>query len=103
VGFDKQATEEARESLYRSALDILPALENYPVEHHWAGLRPGSPQGIPYIGAVPGVEGLHVNAGQYRNGLVLAPASTRLMADLLLQRSPIIDPAPYSLSARPRS
>ncbi|MCP8688491.1 glycine oxidase ThiO [Marinobacterium sedimentorum] len=103
VGFDKQTTAEARESLYRSALDILPALENYPVEHHWAGLRPGSPEGIPYIGAVPGVDGLHVNAGQYRNGLVLAPASTRLMADLLLQRSPIIDPAPYSLSARPRS
>jgi glycine oxidase len=86
--------------LYRSALEIVPALADYPVEHHWAGLRPGSPEGIPYIGEVPGVRGLHVNAGQYRNGLVLAPASTRLMADLLLKRRPIIDPAPYRLSAQ---
>jgi glycine oxidase len=100
VGFDKQTTTEARESLYRSALEIVPALADYPVEHHWAGLRPGSPEGIPYIGEVPGIRGLHVNAGQFRNGLVLAPASTRLMADLLLKRSPIIDPAPYRLSAR---
>ena len=100
VGFDKQTTDVARDSLYRSALEIVPALADYPVEHHWAGLRPGSPEGIPYIGEVPGVRGLHVNAGQYRNGLVLAPASTRLMADLLLKRRPIIDPAPYRLSAQ---
>ncbi|GGO88239.1 putative D-amino acid oxidase [Marinobacterium nitratireducens] len=100
VGFDKQATEDARDSLYRTAIDILPQLADYPVEHHWAGLRPGSPEGIPFIGAVPGYRGLHVNAGQYRNGLVLAPASTRLMADLLLDRTPIIDPEPYRLSGR---
>lgn len=100
VGFDKQTTEEARDSLYRTAIDILPQLADFPVEHHWAGLRPGSPEGIPYIGAVPGVEGLHVNAGQFRNGLVLAPASTRLMADLLLGRKPIIDPEPYELAGR---
>ncbi|MCA1769611.1 MAG: glycine oxidase ThiO, partial [Halomonas sp.] len=41
-----------------------------------------------------------VNAGHYRNGLVLAPASTRLLVDLLLGREPILDPAPYALNGR---
>ncbi|ABE57856.1 Glycine oxidase ThiO [Chromohalobacter israelensis DSM 3043] len=97
VGFDKRTTEAAKGSLYDSALSIVPGLADCPVEHHWAGLRPGSPDGVPRIGAVPGVEGLWVNAGHYRNGLVLAPASTRLLADQLLQRTPVVDPAPYRL------
>jgi glycine oxidase len=98
AGYDKTTTAEARESLYDSALRIIPALAECPVEHHWAGLRPGSPDGIPFIGAVPGIGGLHVNAGHYRNGLVLAPASTRLLVDQLLGRTPIVDPEPYRLS-----
>ncbi|MGB0732514.1 MAG: glycine oxidase ThiO [Pontibacterium sp.] len=99
-GFKKITTKTARDSLYQTALDIVPALSKYEVEHHWSGLRPGSPEGVPYIGAVPHYENLYVNAGQYRNGLVLAPASTRLMADIVLQRRTIIDPAPYQLDER---
>jgi len=99
-GFDKTPTSQARESLYQTALNIMPALADFPVEHHWAGLRPGSPEGIPYIGQVPGYRGLSVNAGQFRNGLVLAPASTKLQADMLLGRTSIIDPAPYALEGR---
>ncbi|MDF2182326.1 glycine oxidase ThiO [Neptuniibacter sp. CAU 1671] len=97
IGFVKRTTEEAAKALYASALEIVPALANYPVEHHWSGLRPGSPDGIPFIGNVPGYQNLFVNAGQFRNGLVLAPASTRLLADLVLQRQPIVDPTPYQL------
>lgn len=100
VGFDKQATDEIRQSLYQTALNICPALENYELERHWAGLRPGSPEGIPYIGAVPGYRNLYINAGHFRNGLVLAPASTRLLGDILLQRQPVIDPEPYKMVGR---
>lgn len=98
-GFVKITTAEAREELYSTAVEIFPLLEHTPIEGHWAGLRPGSPSGIPYIGAYPGIAGLYFNAGHYRNGLVTGPASARLAADLLLGRKPVMDPAPYALDA----
>nr|WP_028240854.1 glycine oxidase ThiO [Stutzerimonas azotifigens] len=100
AGFDKTPTEDALASLRVSAAELLPALGKAEVVRHWAGLRPGSPEGIPYIGEVPGHEGLWLNCGHYRNGLVLAPASCRLLADLVLGREPIVDPAPYAPAGR---
>jgi glycine oxidase len=97
-GFDKATDQEALMSLRRSAEGIVPALADYPVAYHWAGLRPGSPDGVPFIGELPGWKNISVNAGHYRNGLVLAPASTHLLVDQLLGRPPLIDPAPYQMT-----
>lgn len=99
-GFDKTPTDEALESLRASAAELLPELADMQPVAHWAGLRPGSPEGIPYIGPVPGFDGLWLNTGRYRNGLVLAPASCRLLADLMSGREPIIDPVPYAPAGR---
>jgi glycine oxidase len=99
TGFDKQTTQAARDELFDIATRRFPVLREHPVEAHWAGLRPSSPAGVPYIGPHPGISGLFVNAGQFRNGLVLGPASARLLADLVLQRDPIVDPAPYAWTA----
>ena len=99
-GFDKTPTDTALESLKASAQELIPALTDAEVVGHWAGLRPGSPEGIPFIGEVPGFRGLWLNCGHYRNGLVLAPASCQLFTDLLLARAPIIDPAPYAPAGR---
>lgn len=96
VGFDKRTTDDALESLRETAFQILPKLRNYEVEHHWSGLRPGSLDGIPLMGAVPNYRNLFTSAGHFRNGLVLAPAAARAMGDLLLKREPEIDLAPYS-------
>tara|TARA_R100001244_G_scaffold262_2_gene652 strand:- start:14432 stop:15535 length:1104 start_codon:yes stop_codon:yes gene_type:complete len=100
AGFDKTPTEAALASLKASAVELLPALADAEVVGHWAGLRPSSPEGIPFIGPVPGFAGLWLNCGHYRNGLVLAPASCQLLTDLLLGREPIIDPAPYAPAGR---
>lgn len=97
TGFDKSVTEAAHEKLRAAAISLWPALADADCVAQWAGLRPGSPNGIPFIGEVPGQPGLWINAGQFRNGLVLAPASARLLCDQLLKRSPVMDAAPYQL------
>lgn len=98
AGFDKTTDKVALASLRQSAEAMVPALAACPVAHQWAGLRPGSPVGIPFIGALQEWPNVFVNAGHYRNGLVLAPASTHLLVDQLLGREPIIDPVPYQLT-----
>lgn len=97
TGFDKTVTSNAREELMAEASRIIPALKDAEVEHHWAGLRPGSKSGIPYICAINGIEGLFLNTGHFRNGVVLGPASARLMSDLILERQPILDLNHYKL------
>lgn len=96
VQFDKTPTEEALASLKASAIELLPELSKATVIKHWAGLRPGSPNGIPYIGEVSTHPGLWLNCGHFRNGVVLAPASCDLLVDLLLDKTPRMDPTPYS-------
>lgn len=95
VGFDKSITDPAREDLHRAALALVPKLADYPLEHQWAGLRPGSPTGIPWVGPHPSCRGLYINVGHFRNGVVLGPASVRLLVDQLLGRASFTDPAPY--------
>jgi glycine oxidase len=98
--FDKTATDAARADLTDFALRSLPALRDYPIEKHWGGLRPGSPEGIPWIGRHPSVDNLYFNCGHFRNGLVMAPASARLLADQVLGRAPCLDPGPYRIEGR---
>ena len=99
TGFEKRTTQAARDELYEIATTRFPILKQFPVEAHWAGLRPSSPAGVPYIGRHPGIDGLFINAGHFRNGIVLGPASARLAADLILGREPILDPTPYGWTA----
>lgn len=97
AGFDGAPTVAARDSLLATARQMLPALAGVEPELHWAGLRPASPAGIPFICRLAG--DLVVNAGHYRNGLVLAPASAQLGVELLLGERPSIDPEPYAIGA----
>jgi glycine oxidase len=96
--FNKNTTIAARERLTDFALNLLPALKKAPLLHHWAGLRPGTEQGIPYIDKHPNITNLSINAGHFRNGLVMGPASAQLMVDLILNRPTAVDPAPYQLN-----
>jgi len=96
--FNKSTTAEARDQLTEFALRLMPALKNAPLIHHWAGLRPGTEHGIPYIDKHPEICNLSINAGHFRNGLVMGPASAQLMVDLILGRPTAVAPDPYQLS-----
>lgn len=95
VGYEKKTTTAARDELSWAAVDVVPALREYPIEHHWAGLRPGSPDDAPFIGEHPNIKGLFVCAGHYRNGFATGPASAQLVVDMMLGRQPMVDPAPF--------
>lgn len=87
VGFDKATTPEAAQQLMAKAIAMLPALSDYTVSQQWAGLRPASEKGIPVIQSHPEINGLFYNTGHFRNGVVLAPGSARILADMILNRS----------------
>ncbi len=86
VGFDKSVTKEMADKLYTAAIKILPSLSNFSVSQQWAGLRPGTDQGIPVIEESKEVEGLFINSGHFRNGVALAPASSDIIADLIRRK-----------------
>jgi glycine oxidase len=98
AGFDKATTEQTKNKLKNFAIELLPSLKDFFLIAHWSGLRPGSEHGIPYIDNHPEIENLSINAGHFRNGLTMAPASAQLMADLILKRPPSVDPKPYQLT-----
>ena len=90
VGFDTRTTAEAVAGLIAFATSLVPALSHAAVERCWAGLRPGSPDGLPFLGPVPGCENVFVGAGHFRAGLQLSPASGLVLAQLLLDRTPLV-------------
>lgn len=95
VGFDRSITQSARDALAVAAMAILPALKDCQIAHHWAGLRPGSPNGVPIIGEHPDITGLYINAGHYRNGVVMSWGSCQLLTQLMLGEETDCDPQPY--------
>jgi glycine/D-amino acid oxidase-like deaminating enzyme len=77
------------------ASSLVPALRDAQVTEAWAGLRPGSPDGLPVLGQVPGRENIFIAAGHFRNGVLLAPITGKAMTALILngREDPLI--APY--------
>jgi glycine oxidase len=84
VGFDKRTTAEGIEALLVFARSMVPKLATAHVEQCWAGLRPGSRDGWPYLGCVPGYTNLFLAAGHFRAGIQLAPITGLVMKELLL-------------------
>ncbi len=86
VGYDKRTTAEAIQSLLGMATRLVPTLASAQVERCWAGLRPGNPDGKPFLGPVPGYRNIFVAAGHFRAGIMLSPATGLVMKELLLQQ-----------------
>jgi glycine oxidase len=83
VGFDRGTTAAAVAELLAFALELAPALADCGVERSWAGLRPASCDGLPYLGRVPGVENAFMAAGHFRGGLQLSTSTAVVMRQLI--------------------
>src|SRR5262249_6926298 len=102
AGFEKQTTAGAIAGLLEFALSLAPGLAQAPLERCWAGLRPGSPDGLPFLAPVPGLDTLFVAAGHYRAGIQLSPATGLVMAELLLGRPTTVPLDAFRLDRNPR-
>jgi glycine oxidase len=102
AGFDKSVTAAGLRTVLDTALQIAPALADVRVADAWAGLRPGTPDGLPVIG--PGhAPGLFHAAGLFRNGILMGPLVGELAATLVQGRRPDLDLAPFALGRFVRS
>lgn len=81
-GYDTRVSAGGVRTLLAGALSIAPALAEFALVETWAGLRPGTPDGRPYLGATP-LEGYFVAAGHYRNGILLAPLTAQALAQTI--------------------
>lgn len=103
VGFDASTVPAAIERLRSAAADLLGDLADATIEKAWAGLRPGSMDGLPSIGRVADVENAFVAAGHFRAGLHQSTGTAVVIADLVEGRQPSLDIAPFAPGRPPRS
>src|SRR5262249_27686121 len=94
AGFDTSVTDAAAHWLSSRAIGLMPSLATWEVVERWAGLRPATPDGVPVLGATK-VACLFVASGQFRNGILFAPAIAETMTRLVLGHAaaiPAFDP-----------
>jgi len=98
AGFDETTTDSAIVKLSSDAQRIVPALTKDRIQKTWAGLRPGTHDGFPYLGRLPGFENAFVSTGHFKTGLQLSPGSAMAMADLIENKQTLVDLTPFDPS-----
>lgn len=99
TGFNKITTDESKAMLHRFAATQVPFLADLAPIKHWSGLRPGSPNSVPYIGEHQSIKGLYFNTGHYRYGVTMGLGSAKLLRDIMLQQPSFLPVANYALNA----
>ena len=98
AGFDNSTTPQAVSDLMQFAGGLIDALNESTLVDSWAGLRPATFDGMPYLGPVPGCPNVFVATGHFRNGLLLSTGTAGLMASLMRGEQTLpVDPAPFRL------
>jgi glycine oxidase len=82
AGFDVEVDPAAIEGLRTAAVRAVPALDDLSISQTWAGLRPRSPNGRPFVGQTS-LEGYYVAAGHYRHAVLLAPTTAMAVANVI--------------------
>ncbi|HEX8705922.1 MAG TPA: glycine oxidase ThiO [Myxococcaceae bacterium] len=94
AGFDKQVTAEGLARILAMALELCPALGAAPITETWAGFRPYTEDRLPILGPGP-LSGLFLATGHFRNGILLAPLTAKLVTQCLLGERPSVDLMPF--------
>ena len=89
VGFTPDNTPEGMQTLLSRAIRLYPVLKDFPIQEFWWGFRPATADELPILGASH-LRNLTLAVGHYRNGILLAPVTAKLIADLVLE--PTLDP-----------
>ncbi len=97
AGFDTTVVPAAIERLREEAFRLCPPLAGCPISHAWAGLRPATPDLLPIIGRDPREPRLIYACGHSKNGILLAPATARAVADLCRNQPARYDLGPFSI------
>ncbi len=97
AGFDKQTVPETILKLRQAAITLIPRLAEARILESWAGLRPGTPDGLPILGATP-TPGYFVATGHFRDGILLAPVTAKVMGQVMTGQSCQIDLSKFSAS-----
>ena len=84
VGFDTRTTDAGINGLWQAAERVVPDIRDANIVETWAGLRPGTPDDLPILGADPHVNGVYYATGHFRNGILLAPITAQVMSDLII-------------------
>jgi glycine oxidase len=98
AGFDRETTPGAISRLLDFATWLLGPLPPGALEQSWAGLRPGSVDGLPLVGPVPACTNAFVATGHFRAGLHQSTGTAVMIADLMTGRTPPIDPTAFAPS-----
>ena len=98
VGWDTRVRLGSVQTLVAQALALMPALKDASVAGSWAGLRPFSHDNLPYLGPVPGLRGAYAATGHYRSGILLAPVTGVLIAEMIVQKPPTLPLEPYAVA-----
>ena len=106
AGFEKHVTPAGVRKILDGVLELAPAFANAQLVDAWAGLRPGTPDHLPILGPTD-IRGLYIATGHYRNGILLAPATAKLLSRWILGGKPELDTERFSplrfSDAKPRS
>ena len=96
-GFDKRTDPATIQRLHRAAIALVPELSNAKILEDWAGLRPGTPDALPILGATP-TPGYYVATGHFRDGILLAAITAHVMAQVAEGKNPDHDLTAFSPS-----
>ncbi len=96
VGFEDEVTVDALDSQRIAAEEILPGLKGQAVSDQWSGLRPYAPDSLPVIGRIDGIDGLIVATAHYRNGILLAPITAEVVAEIAAGGTPDLSVRAFS-------